>query len=181
MNPVTRAVVVNATDNVVNGMASRGLAGENPLNPRGLAEDVLTTGKGKPAAHGVADAAEAGRPRLPWTSWQDYPKKVVDGQEYADIGGRLYSHHAVDRMQPSGMRYSSRPGPDEGGSTGGMPQIRQTGGEYDYGRSVSPNVVEDVIERNPGIPQENGNFRHEGGDVSVILSPEDRVVTIMTK
>jgi hypothetical protein len=87
---------------------------------------------------------------------------------------------AVDRMQPSGMRYSSRPGPDEGGSTGGMPQIFQVGGSYDYGRSVSPNFVEDVIGNTAGDPQENGNYMHDGGGLQVILSPEGRVVTVMT-
>lgn len=36
--------------------------------------------------------------RLLWTSWSNYPKVVFDGQEYARIGSRLYSRHAVDRM-----------------------------------------------------------------------------------
>lgn len=77
------------------------------------------------------------------------------------------------------MRYSARPGPDEGGRTGGMPQIFQSGG--DYGRSVSPNFVEDVISRTRGVRQENGNFLHDGGGLSVVLSPRGRVVTVLTK
>jgi RHS repeat-associated protein len=116
--------------------------------------------------------------RVPWTSWENYPKVRVDGQEFAQIGKRLYSQHAVDRMQPSGMRYSPRPGPYEGGKTGGMPQLRRAGG--DHGRSVSPSFVEDVISRTRGVRQENGNFMHDGGGLQVILSPEGRVVTVMT-
>jgi hypothetical protein len=102
----------------------------------------------------------------------------VDGQEYARIGSRLYSKHAVDRLQPSGMRYSPRPGPHKGGSTGGMPQIVHAGG--DYGRSVSSNFVEDVIQRTHGVRQETGNFLHDGGGLQVIVSPKGRVVTVMT-
>jgi len=117
-------------------------------------------------------------PKVLWTSWQNYPKVTIDGEEYARVGDRLYSRHAVDRLQPSGMRYSTRPGPHEGGSTGGMPQIVQAGG--DYGRSVSPNFVEDVIQRTPGVVQENGNILHDGGGLQVVLSPEGRVITVMT-
>lgn len=83
-------------------------------------------------------------------------------------------------MQPSGMRYSPRPGPYEGRLTGGMPQIFQAGGGYDYGRSVSPNYVEQVIEDTAGVLQENGNYMYDGGGLQVILSPEGRVVTVMT-
>lgn len=89
-----------------------------------------------------------------WGHWNDYPKVTVNGQEYARVGNRLYSRHAVDRMQPSGMRYSGA-GPD--GSTAGMPQIRQAGGQYDYGRSVAPRHVEDAITTSRGAVQANGN------------------------
>ena len=41
--------------------------------------------------------------KLPWDSWQNYRKVTVDGRQYAQIGHRLYSQHAVDRMQPSGL------------------------------------------------------------------------------
>src|SRR5204862_6255317 len=104
----------------------------------------------------------------------DYPKVVEDGQEYAQIGDRLYSEHAVNRMQPSGQRYSTR-GPD---STGGHPQIQQPNG--DYGRSVAPQFVEDVIATSNPVKQANGNFSYTSGSVQVILSPEGRVVTIIT-
>ncbi|WP_425412422.1 RHS repeat-associated core domain-containing protein [Micromonospora mirobrigensis] len=116
-----------------------------------------------------------------WTSWNNYPKMVgPNGQEYALIGGRLYSRHAVDRMQPSWLRFSGKPGPDEGGLTGGMPQLRQTGGSYDYGRGVSPTWVEYVIRNSPGTPQGNGNLSHVLGTLQVIVTPEGRVVTVIT-
>ncbi|WP_157063426.1 hypothetical protein [Luteipulveratus mongoliensis] len=114
-----------------------------------------------------------------WTSWPNYPKVTVDGKSYAQIGDRLYSRHAVDRMQPSGMRYSPHPGPGEGGKTGGMPEIRQVGG--DYGRGVAPRYIEDVIMNTKGETQVNGNTIHDGGSLEVILSPQGRVVTVITK
>lgn len=40
---------------------------------------------------------------LLWGSWNDYPKVSIGGREYVQIGGRNYTHHAVDRMQPSGL------------------------------------------------------------------------------
>ena len=61
-----------------------------------------------------------------------------------------------------------------------MPQIRQAGGGYDYGRGVAPQFVEDAIQRSLGVPQPNGNFSHMSGSLEVILSPEGRVVTIIT-
>ena len=62
---------------------------------------------------------------LLWGSWNDYPKVTVGGREYAQIGDRVYTRHAVDRMQPSGL---------------GTPA-----GADGPGRNVTPNMVEDVI------------------------------------
>jgi hypothetical protein len=81
-------------------------------------------------------------------------------------------------MQPSGLRYSTRAA---GENTGGYPQIQQIGRNGpEAGRSVSPNVVEDVIANSIGVPQANGNVSHQLGDVQVILTPEGRVATIIT-
>ena len=80
------------------------------------------------SANEVEDAALAGKAaqgtgsKIPWSSWNSYEKTVVNGQEYAKVEGRLYSHHAVDRMQPSGNKHGS--------------VITQAGG--DSGRSVAP-------------------------------------------
>ena len=103
--------------------------------------------------------------KIPWGSWSDYEKVTVNGQEYAKVGDRLYSHHAVDRMQPSGNRYGS--------------SIYQAGG--DYGRSVAPQYVEDVINSTKPIIQENGNLSYASGSLQVITNQQGAVVTIITK
>jgi len=103
----------------------------------------------------------------------------LGGQEYAQVGNRLFSRHAVDRMQPSGLRASQFQG--NVGSTGGMPQIRQVGGSYDYGRGVAPQFVEDTIAASKGIVQANGNISHSAGSLQVILNPQGAVVTIITR
>lgn len=102
---------------------------------------------------------------IQWDSWQNYEKVTVDGKTYAKIGDKLYSKHAVDRMQPSGNRFGSN--------------IVQAGG--DYGRSIAPQYVEDVINSTkPVFQPETGNYVHTSGSVKVIVNPEGAVVTIMT-
>ncbi len=64
---------------------------------------------------------------LPWTSWNQYPKVVLDGKTYAKIGNRLYTEHAVGRMLPSGL------GRNASCTKGGT--------------SMSPNFVEEVIRK----------------------------------
>jgi hypothetical protein len=60
-----------------------------------------------------------------WGSWKDYPKVKSNGNEYAQVGDRLYSQHAVDRTQPSSL---------------GIPV-----GSDAPGRNISPNIVDYVI------------------------------------
>jgi RHS repeat-associated protein len=110
-----------------------------------------------------------------WGAWDDYAKVVLDGEEFAQVGNRLFSRHAVDRMQPSGMRYRT------GGSDGGFPEIRQTGGNYDFGRGVAPGFVEDVISSTQGIIQLNGNLSHTSGTLQVIVNGQGHVITIITR
>ena len=100
-----------------------------------------------------------------WGSWSDYKKVKVNGQTYAKVGDRLYSKHAVDRMQPSGKRYGS--------------PITQAGG--DYGRSVSPTFVESVIRNTRPVLQQNGNLSYTSGSLQVITNKQGAVVTIITK
>ncbi len=110
--------------------------------------------------------------KVMWGSWSDYKKVTFDGQEYALVGDRLYSRHAVDRMQPSGKRYS------------GDSQIVQAGGAgntNDYGRGVSPNYVEEVIRNTKPVVQQNGNLSYTSGSLQVITNPQGAVVTIITK
>jgi hypothetical protein len=98
-----------------------------------------------------------------WGSWNDYPKVTVNGREYAQIGNRQYSRHAVDRMQPSGL---------------GTPV-----GADGPGRNVTPNMVEDVIANGtPTTTTVNGVPRtvYNGGNVSVVTENGGRtIVTIL--
>ena len=64
---------------------------------------------------------------LPWTSWRQYPKVVVDGTTYAKIGNRLYTERAIGRMLPS--------------SLGRNASVTKEG------MGVSPNLVEHVIRK----------------------------------
>ncbi|PRA75776.1 hypothetical protein CQ054_22665 [Ochrobactrum sp. MYb29] len=100
---------------------------------------------------------------LLWGSWNDYPKVTIGSRDYAQIGGRNYSRHAVDRMQPSGL---------------GTPA-----GADGPGRNVTPHMVEDVI--NGGSVRTttvNGVPRaiYTSGNVSVVTEDAGRtIVTIL--
>ena len=108
------------------------------------------------AATGVA--ANTGE-KLLWTSWQNYTKVTEAGREYAQIGERLWSRHAVERMQPSSL---------------GAPA-----GQIGAGQSISPNIVEDVI-RNGDTSDVivNGVTRtiHTSGTVQVVTKQGGRIV-----
>ncbi|MDG6095683.1 hypothetical protein LOC54_11415 [Acetobacter sp. AN02] len=111
---------------------------------------------------GVTDKASNSR-NLFWGTWKDYTKVTIGGREYAQIGGRNYSRHAVDRMQPSGL---------------GTPV-----GADGPGRNVTPNMVEDII--NGGSVRTttvNGVPRaiYTSGNVSVVTEDAGRtIVTIL--
>ena len=103
-------------------------------------------------------AANTGESLL-WTSWRNYPKVTEAGREYAQIGERLWTRHAVDRMQPSGL---------------GAPA-----GQIGAGRSIAPNFVEDVI-RTGDTSQVvvDGVTRtiHTSGTVQVVTEQGGRIV-----
>lgn len=77
-------------------------------------------------------------------------------------------------MQPSKRRHSSK------GETGGLPEIYQAGNNGDYGRSVAPKYIEDVISSAKPILQENGNLSYSSGSLQVITNPQGNVVTVIT-
>jgi len=86
-----------------------------------------------------------------WTRWEDYEKIMIDGREYAKIGNRLYTRHAVERSYPA----------DFGG------------------RSIAPKFIEDVIET--GTVRKvtiNGIERkiHTSGTVQVVTEQNGRIV-----
>ena len=104
--------------------------------------------------------------RIPWNSYADYPKVTIGGREYANVGGRPYTQHAVDRMQPSGL---------------GAPA-----GASGPGRSIAPQYVDDVLTspqtvRKP-VTGPNGEARvsHVSGTVEVITEG-DIVITVITR
>ncbi len=116
-----------------------------------------------------------------WGRWKDYNKVNVNGTEYAQIGDRLYTRHAVDRMQPSGMRYQG--GKLDGGDVSAS-RIFDVD-QKDYGRSISPNFVEDIIKQGNYETQiVNGIERQvwSSGSVKVVTENQGKtVITILTK
>ena len=101
---------------------------------------------------------------LPWTSWGSYEKVTIDGKAYAKIGDRLYTEHAVNRMQPSGL---------------GAPA-----GEVTAGRNIPPNIVEEVI-RSGSTTQTvvNGVMRtlHKSGNVAVVTEGDGQIVVTILR
>ena len=128
------------------------------------------------ARNSVAEAGGAGKTlnegawdvgKIPWDSWQNYEKVTANGQEYAKVGNRLYSKHAVDRMQPSGKRFTVGDA------------IVQAGGVS--GRSVAPQFVEDVIKSvEPVFQPATGIYVYTSGTVKIVTNEYGYVVTIMT-
>ena len=84
-----------------------------------------------PSATKNTDGSESGRSgsggnpaKPPWLSWNQYEKVTISGKEYAKVGNRLYTRHAVERTYPSGL----------GKAAGGV-----------KGRSVSPSFIDEVL------------------------------------
>lgn len=95
--------------------------------------------------------------KLPWNSWAEYPKVMVNGGEYAKIGERLYTRHAVDHMMPRALNI----------------------GVSTEGRGMSPTFVEDVILRGAqSVVVRNGVQRtiHTLGTVQIITEQNGKVV-----
>lgn len=111
-------------------------------------------------------ATEAAGTRIPWNSYADYPKVTINGREYANVGGRPYTQHAVDRLQPSGL---STPA----GASG-------------PGRSIAPAYVDDVLTGSQTVrkpvfgPNGEARVSHVSGSVEVITEG-DIVITVITR
>ncbi len=95
-----------------------------------------------------------------WDSWKNLPKEEHDGKTYARIGDRLYTQHAVDRMQPSGL---------------GAPA-----GQVGAGRNVAPRFVEDAIQTGTRITQVTGTgvVRSviRSGNLEIITENADKII-----
>ena len=101
---------------------------------------------------------------LEWNSWQNYKKTTIDGKQYAQIGDRLYSQHAVDRMQPSGL---------------GSPA-----GTVGAGRNISPGIVEHTIQNGTKTSSTvNGVERtvHWSGDVGVVTESNGKIIVTILR
>ena len=106
-----------------------------------------------------------GERKVLWGSWQDYPKISEGSKTYAQVGERLYTEHAVNRMQPSGM---------------GSPA-----GEKVPGRNVSPTFIDGIIRSAQAInTTTNGVPRavYWGGNVGVVTERSGKlVITILRR
>jgi tetratricopeptide (TPR) repeat protein len=95
--------------------------------------------------------------KLPWNSWAQSPKEIVNGKEYAKIGERLYTQHAVEHMMPRGLNIGSAV----------------------EGRSMSPTFVEDVILRGTRTPEIREGVQrtiHRLGTAEIVTEQGGRIV-----
>ncbi len=126
-------------------------------------DEILGVVIGRLGAAGTA-AEEGGVSRALWGTWSDYPKVTIGGREYADIDGTLYTRHAFERLAPSGL----------GKAAGGV-----------EGRSISPNLVQDVLDNPDSVtpvkgPSGEGRLSYVSGSVQIITE-KGIVVTIITR
>src|SRR5665811_1084305 len=165
--------------------ASRGLKVRKAARAIDRADDVV---RGQRPGRVGRVARSGGTGKIPWGTWEDYPKVTVGGKQYAKVGDRLYTEHAVHRIQPGGYRGTSSKwfgGTSSRDSSGGFPQIQQSGGyrtssgPYTYGRGVPPIWVEEALQA-PGVPQANGTISHTLGSLEVIVNKAGAVVTVET-
>jgi hypothetical protein len=104
-----------------------------------------------------------------WGYWKDYPKVRIGPREYAKIGNRLYTQHAVEYFQPSGRR-----------TIGNVPVAKGEGGGFlSKGRGVPPTYVEEAILHGAARAQITGDVHrtiHILGDLEVVTEDNGRIV-----
>lgn len=108
-------------------------------------------GGGAAAAEGAAAFPELEPRPLLWDSWPNLPKVVFQGKEYAQIGVRLYTRHAVDRMMPKAFG----------------------------GRTVPPRVIEEVIatgRQEQQVVDGAARVAHFLGNIKVVTEHGGRLV-----
>ncbi|MGJ8525105.1 hypothetical protein LMG33818_000813 [Halomonadaceae bacterium LMG 33818] len=94
-----------------------------------------------------------------WTSWAHYPKVIIDNKTYAKIGNLLYTRHAVDRMQPSGL-----------GTPAGSDKV---------GLSISPNLIESILNNgNKRISMQKNESRYiyTSDNLGVVTDKSSKVI-----
>ncbi len=91
------------------------------------------------------------RDRIPWKRWKDYEKVIIGDREYAKIGKRLYTRHAVERAYPASLG----------------------------GRSIAPAFIEDAIETGATRKVAVGGIEriiHTSGTVQVVTEQDGYIV-----
>lgn len=128
----------------------------------------------RPPGGGGGDDGSGGK--VLWTSWAQYPKVRVRGESYAKIGPRLYTKHAIERMQPSGLGYPA----------GASAKSLGKDGIEGKGRSVSPTYVEEVIrtgKRTTQItPEGVRRTLYSAGTTTIVTEENGKiVVSVLTR
>jgi hypothetical protein len=106
-----------------------------------------------------------------WGFWSDYPKVNLNGREYAKIGERLYTQHAVERFLPSGRR-----------TIGNVPVAQGEGGGFlfhDNARGIAPYFVEQTIlhgSKTWTIQEAELRTIHRSGELEVVTTRDDHIV-----
>jgi len=86
-----------------------------------------------------------------WMKWEDYEKIVIRGREYAKVGSRLYTRHAVERTYPSNLG----------------------------GRSIAPGFIEHTIETGTTLKVVVNSVErtiHTSGTVQVVTEQDGHIV-----
>ena len=104
----------------------------------------------------------------PWTTWDGYKERGmirnVNGRDYAEIGGYLFSDHAVARMGFGPWRYG------EGDKDG----------VFTEGRSIPPRYAIDAIEHGSQEditgPRGEPRRRYTLGDIQVVVERDEPIV-----
>ncbi len=108
-----------------------------------------------------------------WGYWKDYPKVRIGLREYAKIGNRLYTQHAVEYLQPSGRR-----------TIGNVPVAEGEGGGFiSKGRGVPPTYVEEAILQGATRAQVTAGVQrtvHTLGDLEVVTEDHRRIVVTIS-
>lgn len=142
-----------------NSGALRKLADGVGISSKAVGKEIVEVGER------VIDSAK-NVAHVRWGTWTDLPRITKNGVEYAQIGGRRYTRHAVDRMTPTGF------GTAAGGSAG---------------RGVPTMVVEATIKIGDKVKTQvmaNGAVRETWlmGTVEVVTeNAKELVITVMRK
>lgn len=129
---------------------------------------------------------------LKWGMFDDLPQvtRVIDGEEkiYAQIGNRLYSRHALERMAPKTpevLAKLEKRAVDIASNKGlksGTKEFNNFVKKYVDPRNIPPMVVEDAVQKAPKVAGNRvGTFVHETSDIKVIVNTFGDVITVIPK